>query len=306
MKPITILGSANVDFIMKLPHLPRLGETVTDGIFLQTYGGKGANQAVAAARAGAPTRCLASLGADHYGREMAANFQQEGMDVAGLRHRADLPSGSALVMIGQGGGNYLSVAPGSNHAWTEEEVREDAEKIQSSAMLVLQMEVPVEVVRAAIRIAGQAQVPVLLNYAPCHLVDTSLLEGVSVLVVNETEAEALCGLEVGSAEQASAAAKELRGLGVEAVIITLGARGALYAGPEGELSVPAFPVSTVDTTAAGDTFCGAFAVAQSEGRPIEDSLRFASAAAACCVTKLGAQPSIPTRDEIEGLSSRLG
>lgn len=304
MQPITILGSANVDFIMKLPRLPRLGETVTDGVFLQTYGGKGANQAVAAVRAGAPTRFLASLGTDHYGREMAANFKAEGMDTAGLRHRADQPSGSALVMIGEGGGNYLSVAPGSNHAWTVAEVEEHAEDIRASAMLVLQMEVPVEVIRRAIAIAAEAQVPVLLNYAPCHLIDIPLLNGVSVLVVNETEAEALCGQSVETPEEAEAAARALLDLGVGSVILTLGAQGALYLGPEGRITVPAFPVKTVDTTAAGDTFCGAFAAARSEGQSVPDALRFASAAAACCVTRLGAQPSIPTRAEIVSMVSQ--
>ena len=298
-KPFVIIGSANVDFIMKVPHLPARGETVTDGTFLQTYGGKGANQAVAAARAGAATHFIACVGEDAFGREMAANFLQDSIGLAGLMRSIDQPSGSALVMIEEGGMNYLTVAPGANHALSPTHVEAHARMIASAGLILLQMEVSLETNLAAIAIARGAGVPVILNYAPAHLISQDLLRGVDILIVNENEAAELCGINPIDPTTAEAAARALASMGPARVLVTLGSQGCLIFDGGMATHVPAFRVAAVDTTAAGDTFCGTLGTALLEGHDLPAAARFASAASALSVTRFGAQPSIPPRITID-------
>jgi ribokinase len=296
-RPFVILGSANVDFIMRVPRLPERGETVTDGAFLQTYGGKGANQAVAAARAGATAAFVACVGQDSFGAEMAANFARDGLDLSGFKRSAYQPSGSALVMIEQGGMNYLTVAPGANHDLLPADV--PASAIAAAGLLLLQMEVPLETNLAAATAARADGVPVMLNYAPAHLVSPELLRVTDLLVVNENEATALSGIATHDHESAARAARALAARGPRRVVVTLGAQGSVALDGDTLLAVPAFPVAAVDTTAAGDTFCGALGAALLENPGFGSALRFAAAASALSVTRLGAQPSIPVRAEID-------
>jgi ribokinase len=291
MRGVTVVGSANLDFTILLPRLPAVGETVGDGRFLRAWGGKGANQAVAAVRAGAPTAFIAAVGDDALTREMVAGWRADGLELAHLAVRPGVDTGAALVLVGAGGGNYLAVAPGANHALTPADL---PATLAGAGVLVLQMEVPLATTRAAIALARRAGVPVLLNYAPAEAVHEDLL-AVDVLVVNEVEAAALCGRGDGGA----AALLHRRGAGC--AIVTLGAGGAVLADAAGELHLPAFPVAAVDTTAAGDTLCGVLAAGLAAGLPVRSALRRAMAAATLCVGRAGAQTSIPRRVEIDAL-----
>lgn len=299
MKSLVIIGSANVDFIMRVGRLPAAGETVTDGEFVQTFGGKGANQAVAAARAGADAAFITCVGNDPYAPIMLENFRRDGLDVSGVRQVADQPSGSALVMVGGAGMNYLTVAPGANYALSPEDILGRRDTITGAGAILLQMEVPTETNLAAIRIACEARVPVILNYAPARLVELELVKHLDTLIVNESEAAALAGIELCDERTTGDAARALAALGPKRVVITLGAQGCRVLDESGDFHGPGFRVQAVDSTAAGDTFCGALCVALLEGRTIGEAVRFASAAAALSVTRLGAQPSIPHRAEID-------
>ncbi len=293
---VLVVGSSNTDFIMGLAALPRVGETVTDGQFLQTFGGKGANQAVAAARAGGAVTLVCGVGRDPFGAQMIENFRREGIETGHIHQAPDAPSGSALVMFDRAGDNYLAVAPGANYALLPGHLR--AELFAQADVVVLQMEIPDAVNRRALELAKQNKVPVVFNYAPARGA-IALSDALTALIVNETEAAALCGQAVGSLAEAIVAAHWLRGRGPQIVIVTLGAGGAFVLSGEGEAHVPAPQVRALDSTAAGDTFCGAFAVAWAQSGAVSPSVEFAVAASALSVTRAGAQPSIPTRAEVE-------
>lgn len=298
-RPFTIIGSANVDMIMKVKRLPERGETVTDGEFMQTFGGKGANQAVAAARAGGDARFVACLGCDAVTSVMVENFRRDGLNIDGVRFVEDRPSGSALVMIDEDGMNYLTVAPGSNAALSPAHIAGEWERIAASGMILLQMEIPVETNREVLRRAREAGIPVMLNYAPAHAVHRDLLGGLDTLIVNENEAAALAGMEFSGSGSAERVIRRLAECGARRVILTLGRAGAMIHEDGVVSEIGTFPVKAVDTTAAGDTFCGALGVALLEGRSLFAAVRFATAAAAISVTRFGAQPSIPARSEID-------
>ena len=303
---ILVIGSSNADMIVRLPKLPALGETVTDGEFMQTFGGKGANQAVAAARAGGRVTFLTCLGRDAFGDAMLRNFRRDGIDVSGVVRTDRTPSGAALVMFDRRGDNYLAVAPGANYQMTPRNIEAADELIRRSAMIVMQLEVPVDTTRKALTLAARAGVPVLFNYAPARTRQIAVSSHMSGLVVNEVEAEALSGLPVGNRRQACAAARKLLAKGPRYVIVTLGRRGACVVNQEGGFHVPAFKVEPVDSTAAGDTYCGALAVALLDGGSLRAAAQYAAAAAAISVTRMGAQPSIPTRGEILGFMKHHG
>jgi ribokinase len=296
---IVVVGSSNVDFIMKMSHLPQRGETVTDAVFLQTFGGKGANQAVAAARAGGDVHFVNCVGDDRYGAAIVENLKAAGVNTQFVFKAAGVASGTALVMIGDCGDNYLSVAPGANYRLTGDHIDQVRTMIGSAAMIVLQCEIRAETLEYVLEQAAERQCPILLNLAPARAVSESSLRKVSYLVVNESEAEFLCGFAVDSLPRAVQAAEALRTRGPRAVLITLGSQGVCVACGAPPAHVPAFTVTAVDATAAGDVFCGALAVALVENRPLEEAVRLANAAAAICVTRLGAQPSIPTRRETD-------
>jgi ribokinase len=298
-RQIVVVGSSNVDFIMKMPRLPQRGETVTDATFLQTFGGKGANQAVAAARAGGDVHFVNCVGDDRYGAAIIENLQAAGVNTDFVFTAAGVASGTALVMVGDRGDNYLSVAPGANYRLNRDHIQQVRALIAHAAMIVLQCEVLTETLEYVLELAAQQQRPILLNLAPARKVSEAGLRNVAYLVVNESEAEFLCGFPVDSLPRAAQTAESLRTRGPRAVLITLGSQGVCVACGGPPTHVPAFNVTAVDATAAGDVFCGALAAALVENRPLEQAVRFASAAAAICVTRLGAQPSIPSRHEID-------
>jgi len=305
MKPtITVIGSANVDYIMQVGRLPSLGETVTDGKFFQAFGGKGGNQAVAAARAGGAVTFVGARGADATGETYLANLRADDIDTAHVMLEPDMAGGSALIMFDARGDNYLTVAPGANCRVTPERVHAAEDVIAASDWIVLQQEIPAASNRTALELAAKHGRPAMLNYAPAQDLSLKPDAAVHALIVNETEAAALLGVTLEPEDRDSAArlAVSLREAGGHRfVIVTLGRAGAVFADESGSGRVDAFSVEATDTTAAGDTFCGALAVALGEGKPPGDAMRFASAAAALSVTKVGAQPSIPTRSQIDAL-----
>lgn len=296
---VTVVGSSNIDHVVLLPHLPAVGQTVLGGAYLQAFGGKGANQAVAAARLGADAAFVTCVGDDPLTAEMLRSFDADGIDLGLASRLAGRVSGVALVLVDGEGNNYLAVDSGANADLTVADVERAGERIAASSVLVLQNEVPAAATLRAADIALEAGVRRLLNYAPFG----PGLEGAAtdLLVVNESEATGLTGIGVGDPASATEAAQRARRLGFAEVVVTLGAGGALVADASGETHVPARRVAAIDTTAAGDTFCGALAVALAEGRSLREAARFATAAAALCVSAAGAQPSIPRRGAVDDL-----
>jgi ribokinase len=298
-RKIVVIGSSNVDLLMKMDHLPEKGETVTDAVFMQVYGGKGANQAVAAARAGGNVAFVNCVGEDAYTPQMVQNYKNDGIDTRFVFQEKDIASGHALIMIGGEGMNYLSVAPGANYKLTPKKIDEALPVFDEAAMIVMQYEIQEETIKYVIDLANRKNIPVLWNCAPARAFDLSYIPKINILVLNEVEAGFLAEMTVETEADAEKAAQKLVDSGVEKVIITLGSKGAFVVTKNEKVSVASFKVEAIDTTAAGDTFCGAFAVALVEGKSLKDALQFASAAAAISVTRMGAQPSAPTRKEID-------
>ncbi len=296
---IVVVGSSNTDMIIQLDRIPRPGETILGGEFSTAAGGKGANQAVGAARAGGNVTFVARVGRDMFGDQAVAGFQRDGICVDHVLRDKTAPSGVALIFVAKDGENSIAVAGGANAKLMSADVKRAAKAIRSAAVVVMQLETPLETIEAAAALAARAGVRVILNPAPARPLPDSLLRLVSILTPNETEAELLTGIKVDDETGAAKAADKLRSRGVPTVILTLGPRGAFVADATGKQLVPGFRVKAVDTTAAGDIFNGALSVALAEGKPLPVAVRFANAAAALSVTRLGAQPSAPTRKEIE-------
>jgi len=298
MKKIVVLGSTNTDMVVKAARIPAPGETILGGRFLMNPGGKGANQAVAAARLGGNVVFAAKVGNDLFGREAKSLFEKEGICTDYVLTDASEPSGVALIMVDAKDENCISVASGANGALTSKDIEAARGAIETAGVLLMQLETPVETVLCAAHWAAAKGVPVVLNPAPaCELPD-ELFACLSLITPNETEAELLTGVKVTNEVSAARAAEALCAKGVKRVVITLGARGAfVYADGQGEF-VPAVKVEAVDTTAAGDVFNGALAVALTDDHPLVAAVGFASKAAAISVTRMGAQASAPYRDEI--------
>jgi ribokinase len=291
---ILVVGSSNTDMVVRVPRIPKPGETVLGGEFTMAPGGKGANQAVAAARAGGHVTFVARIGDDVFGDRAISNFQADGIETRFVFRTTGVPSGIALINVDVRGENSISVASGANARLSAGDIEKADEAFAEADIVLLQLETPMETVRAAARKARDHRVPVILDPAPAGPLDDDFLRLIAVLTPNEHEAEFLTGIPVPDDSGARKAAVRLRERGVANVVITLGERGAYASSLEFEGLVPAFKVEPVDTTAAGDVFNGALAVALAEKAPLKDALRFASAAAALSVTRPGAQPSAPT------------
>ena len=298
---LVVVGSSNIDLVMKMARLPRVGETVTDATFVQAFGGKGANQAVGAARAGGEVVFVSCVGDDAYGAQVRGSLEADGIDTRFVFTEGGVASGTALILVGGGGENYISVAPGANYRLTPAHVDRAREAIGAAAIVIGQCEILPEALDHVIAVAAELGKPVMLNLAPARRIADTSLARLAYLAVNETEAEFLTGRKVENDADVEAAAEALLTMGPRTVVLTLGARGAFVAADGARALVPGFAVDAVDTTAAGDVHCGALAVALVEGRPLLEAVRFANAAAALSVTRLGAQPSAPRRAEIEAL-----
>jgi ribokinase len=303
-KSIVVIGSSNTDLIIRVPRIPRAGETLLGGEFMSAAGGKGANQAVGAARSGGKTALIARVGTDAFGDRAVVGLRRDGVDVTCVFRDKLAASGVALIFVARDGENSIAVAGGANARLSPADVNKAAGLIRGAALLVAQLETPLATVIAAALVAVKAGVPVILNPAPAQALPNRLLKLISILTPNETEAELLTGIKVTDEAAAARACAKLRSRGVRTVILTLGARGAYLADASGQQLVPGFKVKAVDSTAAGDIFNGALSVALAERRTLRDAVRFANAAAALSVTRLGAQPSAPTRAEIERFLGR--
>jgi ribokinase len=297
--PVLVIGSSNTDLIVKAERIPRPGETILGGEFASAGGGKGANQAVAAARAGGAVTFIARVGRDANGDRAVAGFTAAGIDVKHVVRDTTRPSGVALIIVGRGGENCIAVASGANDRLSPGDVRKAKRAFRRARVVLLQLETPLKTIDTSIDLATAAGARVILNPAPARPLPAGLLERIYLLTPNETEAELLTGVAVASQRAAARAADALLARGVQNVAITMGSRGAFIAGQGVREMIPGFKVNAVDATGAGDVFNGALAVALSEGRPLLEAARFGSAAAAISVTRFGAQPSAPARRDIQ-------
>ena len=298
---ITVVGSLNMDLIARTPRFPQPGETIIGDEFHTAPGGKGANQAVAAARLGARVSMVGRVGRDAFAESLLNNLAAAGADHTFVIHDPEAATGVALIAVDDAGQNSIIVASGANARLSPVDVDGAEAAIAGADALLLQLESPLETVTRAAKVACAHGVSVILNPAPARSLPGALLALVDVLIPNESETALLAGLPVGDPAEAEAAAAALRELGVGTVILTLGERGALLAREDGEEYFPAFEVTPVDTTAAGDAFVGGFAVALAEGRSLAEAVQWGNGAGALATTKLGAQPSLPTRQDLEGL-----
>jgi ribokinase len=297
MKKIIVVGSANTDMVVKIDKHPLPGETRLGGDFFMNAGGKGANQAVAAARLGGNVAFVAKVGNDIFGKQTLDGLTNEQIDTSHVFIDETAPSGTALIIVNAEGENSIVVASGANAKLSVEDVSSIAD-LTDTAFILMQLETPIETISAVIATAKRNNIHVILNPAPAQHLSNIILEGLFLIVPNESEASILTGISVTDLETASKAADMLLQKGVSHVIITLGRQGAYFKSSSKELLVPAPIVTAIDTTAAGDTFCGAITVALSEGKDWEDAIRFAIAAASLSVTRMGAQASVPFRNEI--------
>ncbi len=296
---IVVAGSTNTDMVVSVRALPAPGETVLGGEFMTAAGGKGANQAVAAARMGARVAFIACCGNDTFGRETLQGLRKDGIDTSGIRLAEDAVSGVALILVDQTGQNSIAVAPGANGKLSGEDVIRSRQKIREADYVLAQLEIPDEAVMTVIREAADAGAKMILNPAPARSLPVEWLSEIAVITPNETEAEQISGVPVVDRKTAAVAGRTIREMGVDCVVITLGSEGALIVKKDEELHVPGFHVSPVDATAAGDVFNGALAVCLAEGLDVAGAVRTSCAAAALSVTRRGAQPSAPERREVE-------
>ncbi len=302
MNHIVVVGSLNMDLVVRVPHMPIPGETVLGKEFQNIPGGKGANQAVGAARMGAQVTMIGKVGNDEFGKALTKNLTNEGVDISHVSVDEKEATGIAMITLDQNGQNSIVVASGANMALKPEDIRTAWKKISDIDVLVMPLEVSLVCVEEAVRLASKSSVKIILNPAPAQKLSDDLLKKVDVLVPNESETSLLTGLAVETIEDAKVAAKNLLEKGTGAVVLTLGSRGALLI-DENQPAIISTPykVNVVDTTAAGDSFVAALSVGIAERLPLESALRQATAAGALAVTKMGAQPCMPTKKEVNEL-----
>jgi ribokinase len=296
MSPILVIGSSNTDMVINVPELPRPGQTIAGEDFQIFGGGKGANQAIAAKRAGAAVRFIAAIGDDDFGKSALQTFAAEGIDTSSIQILADTPSGVAMIFVDAGGENCIGVASGANARLTPEILQSQQYAFDDVGVLLMQLETPLETVAAAMQMAAARELPVILNPAPAQALSKDLLQGLYCITPNETEAELLSGIAVNDEASAIEAAEALRQQGVQNVIVTLGAKGALLCNAAGTFFQPAEAVKVVDTTAAGDTFNGVLAAMIANGRSLQSAVETAVRAATMSVQSAGAIASIPHLD----------
>ena len=301
MKKILVVGSSNTDLIIKVPEIPRPGETLLGGKFMTFPGGKGANQAVAAARSGGDVVFIASVGEDAYGLGAIKEYKLDNINAENIKICKGVPSGVAMITISNKGENAITVASGANELLLPDDMDEAEEAFDEADYMLIQLETPLDTVKKAISLCGEFNTIVILNPAPAAELSDEILAGVHIITPNETEAESLTGIKVEGVKDAEKAADVLHKRGVGTVIITMGSAGAFLSDQETgqKKMISGFSVTAEDTTAAGDVFNGQLAVAISEGLSLEKAILLSHAAAALSVQKLGAQSSIPRREETD-------
>lgn len=299
MNKLVVLGSVNADHVLQVPSFPRPGETLHGRNYQVIPGGKGANQAVAAARLKADTGFIACVGDDAFGINIRENFKMDNIDIGAVKMQPNCPTGIAMIQVSDSGENSICISAEANAKLTAEAIEPDLERIRQADYLLMQLETPLCGIEKAAQVAKQAQTTVILNPAPAKALSDELLSCIDIITPNETEAEVLTGIEVTDDVTAQKAANALHSKGIDTVLITLGAKGVwLSVGGQGEL-IAGFRVKATDTTAAGDTFNGALVTGLLEQLPLKSAIKFAHAAAAISVTRFGAQTSIPSREEVD-------
>jgi len=307
MKKILVIGSSNTDMIIYVSKIPAQGETVIGDNFMVAQGGKGANQAVAAARAGGDVTFIACLGKDDFANQAMHHYMNNKINVENIIYDDCAPTGVACIFVAKDGENSIAVASGANARLSPQHILKKQSIVNQANILLLQLEIPLPTVAQAIDIAYHSNIPIVLNPAPAQCLPIELLQKITILTPNQSEAEILTGLTIVDTNSAQQAAKYLLDQGINNVIITLGEKGALVAEKNKKIQlVPRYRVNAIDTTGAGDTFNGALSVAYSEGKSLVEAAQFANAAAALSTTSHGAQPSIPTRENIESLWTSAG
>lgn len=299
MNRLVVLGSVNADHVLRVPHFPRPGETLTGHSYQVVPGGKGANQAVAAARLGAPVSFIARIGDDAIGQQMRQGFEQDGIDVSAVELDDTLPTGIAIIYVSDEGENSIGISAEANGALSPAMVKRHEAMITDAHTLLLQLEVPLESVFEAAKLARSHGTRVVLNPAPAQPLSSELLALVDLITPNQTEAELLTGVKVSDEASAALAADRFHQMGISDVMITLGSQGVYCSNARQQQLIPGFRVEAVDTTAAGDTFNGALLAAELAGADFNAAVRFAHGAAALSVTKFGAQSSIPSKVEVD-------
>jgi len=301
MGQVTVVGSFMYDLVATVPRRPKTGETLVGNTFGMFLGGKGANQAIAASRAGSKVTMVGRLGNDFFGKQFLEKFSREGIKTDFVTQDDENGTGVAMPLIDASGDNSIVIIPQANMALTVENINQAQSTIADADVLVMQCEVPMDANQRAAEIAKQNDTLVILNPAPAQLIPDQILKLVDIIIPNEIETETLTGLPTKTENEVLVAGRNLLSKGVETVILTLGDRGSLLLNEDGEKLIPAFDVSVVDTTAAGDSFCGVLAASLANGISINLSVEIANAAGALAVTKLGAEPSLPQRDAIDDL-----
>lgn len=295
---ITVAGSLNMDLVVYTDRIPRPGETVLGRNFKQMPGGKGANQASAAAKLGAAVRMIGCVGADSFGAQLKESLSSDGVDVEYVMVKPDAATGVAVIQVESSGDNSITVAAGANYSIAAEDIARMKDVVTGSDVILLQLEIPLETVKAAIFAAKSEGKLVILNPAPAAFLDEEILSRTDILTPNETELEFLSGHRTDTLENLKAAGMILLEKGVKDLVITLGSRGALHMNLSETAHYDAYRVNAVDTTAAGDSFNAALAVFLSEGKTMEEAIGFAMKVGAMTVTKEGAQPSLPLLREV--------
>jgi len=295
---VLVVGSINTDLVVPVPTLPQAGETVLGDDLRRIGGGKGANQAVAAARQGARTAFIGCVGVDEFGKARVAELESNGIAVDAVVTDPERPTGAALILVDKRGENVIAVSPGANASLAPSHVAAATALFAQCSVLVCQLEVPLNTVQAALNLAREHDMVTILNAAPGNPAAAALLEATDVLVVNRMEAEILTGSPVTSLDSAQTTVEALRNKVSRAAVLTLGAEGCVWASYDDVAHVPAWQVPAVDATAAGDAFVGALAVALSRGKAPADAAQFCTAAAAITVGRFGAQQSLPTGEEV--------
>ena len=297
-KKIIVVGSSNTDMVVKVPHIPAPGETVMGSELLTIPGGKGANQAVGAARAGGDVVFIACVSDDTFGTESIENYKKDSIDTSFIKVKPGMHSGVALINVAEDGENSIAVAPGANSHLLPEDIIKAREAFEGAGAVLVQLEIPMETVSAVTTLAGEFGVPMILNPAPGAKIPQDILKKISIITPNETEAALLTGTKEVNDDTIPVMAKDLYDMGIETVIITLGSRGVYLLNGDFQGMIPGYKVKAVDTTAAGDVFNGALAAALSGNKTIRQAIDIAQRAAAISVTRMGAQPSAPQLDEI--------
>jgi ribokinase len=298
---IVVIGSLNMDLVVRVEKMPKIGETIRGGDLLTVPGGKGANQAAAAALLGNKVRLVGRVGKDEFGSALIANLKQFGVVTENILQDETSATGTAMITVDEQGSNFIVISPGANGKVVPDDLIKVEHLIKSAKLLVLQLEIPLSVIECAVQIASHSNIPIILNPSPVMELPKVLLGMIDYLILNEIEASTISGMNVCDLASAEVAGKQILGQGVKHVVVTLGGAGSLLVTHESVNHIPVLKVDVIDTTAAGDAFTGGFATGLIRGFSLVESVRYGNCTGAIAVTRKGAQTSLPSREAVDEL-----